>query len=216
MQKDTREDKPMMQQDRSSKRKLIRESYIRIVLVTIISLATTNVCGFIDNIMISNSLGTEALAAVGYYAPLSVLSGLASVIILGAVVLCGNLMGSGQSDKVNSMFNSSFITILVVCSLISVILIVIRNPLSFILGARGDTQQMLADYILGYAPCIALSSLSSLLVSLAAYINETNRTYIAAAALLLGDIAFNAILVKPLGILGIGLASTISASYRCW
>lgn len=160
--------------------------------------------------LISDSLGTEALAAVGYYAPLSVLSGLVSVIILGAVVPCGNLMGSGQSDKVNSMFNSSFITILVVCSLISVILIVIRNPLSFILGARGDTQQMLADYILGYAPCIALSSLSSLLVSLAAYINETNRTYIAAAALLLGDIAFNAILVKPLGILGIGLASTIS------
>ena len=200
-----------MKTDQLSRTKIVREAYIRLVLVSIVSLATTNLCGFIDNIVISRRLGTQALSAVGFFSPVSVLNGLAYVVVLGAVVLCGNFIGSGQSSKVNSLFNSSFITIFVICSLVSMVLLLCRNPLSFLLGARGDAGRLLENYILGYSPCILFSSLSALLISLASFNNEINRTYVAAAVLFFGNLGLDVILVIPLGILGIGLASSISS-----
>lgn len=200
-----------MKTDRISRTKIVREAYFRLVLVSIVSLATTNLCGFIDNIVISRYLGAQALAAVGFFSPISVLNGLAYVVVLGAVVLCGNFIGSGQSEKVNSLFNSSFITIFAVCSLIAMILMICRSPLSILLGARDEAGRMLEAYMLGYAPCIMLSSLSALLISLASFNNELNKTYIAAAAMFFGNMGLDVLLAEPLGIFGIGLASSLAS-----
>lgn len=94
-----------MKPSQSAKHKIIHEAYIRLVLVGIFTLAATNICGFIDNLMIGRYLGERALAAVGYFAPMSVLTGLAYIIILGSVIVCGNYIGSGQQQKVRSLFS---------------------------------------------------------------------------------------------------------------
>jgi Na+-driven multidrug efflux pump len=67
-------------------------------------LLATGFCGFIDNIVINALWGSEGLAAVGYFAPLLSAFGLAYVVILGAVILAGGFIGSGQQDQVNSPF----------------------------------------------------------------------------------------------------------------
>lgn len=48
------------------------------------------------------------------------------------------------------------------------------------------------------------------MMSLAAYNNETNRSYVAVAAMFLCNTVFNLILAGPLGLFGIGLASSVS------
>ena len=85
-----------MTNNRSAKKSIIRESFVRLLLLNIVVLMVNNVSGFVDNIVISRVLGTHALAAVGYFSPLSVVTGLAFVVILGAATLCGNLIGSGK------------------------------------------------------------------------------------------------------------------------
>lgn len=200
-----------MKPSQSAKHKIIHEAYIRLVLVGIFTLAATNICGFIDNLMIGRYLGERALAAVGYFAPMSVLTGLAYIIILGSVIVCGNYIGSGQQQKVRSLFFSAFIAIIAVSTIFVLVLITARGPLSYVLGARDEANGLLMDYILGYSPSILFASLSALFMSFASFNNELNRTYVATAAMFFGNILFDALLVKPLGILGIGLASTMSS-----
>lgn len=65
-------------------------------------------CTLKPGIVISRYLDTHALAAVGYYSPLSFVTGIAYVIILGTASLCGNYIGSGRQRKVNELFTTAF------------------------------------------------------------------------------------------------------------
>ena len=200
-----------MKTDRTAKLRIIHKSYIRLSLVNMAVLMITNVCGFINNIVISRFLGTQELAAVGFFSPVAVLAGLVYVIILGTAVVCGNLIGSGQHEKVNSLFTGSFKILTIYSVIFGLVLVLFRDPLSALLGAQGDVRKLLAAYITGYAPGILFSTLTSYLLSLASFNNEINRSYISSAVMLCGNIIFDLTLVKPLGLLGIGLAYSLSS-----
>ena len=92
----------------SAKKNIIRISYIRLALVSIVTLLAMSACGLIDSIVISRHLDTRAVAAVGYYAPMNVLTDLIYVVGVGACLLCGNFIGSGQQSRVNSLFTTTF------------------------------------------------------------------------------------------------------------
>ena len=200
-----------MKNNRSARKRIIRKSYVRLLLLGIVTLMATNICGFIDNVVISRYLDPRALAAVGYYSPLSVVTGIGYVVILGTASLCGNFIGAGQQSKVNRLFTTAFITLFLIFAAFSVLFISARGMLSSVLGARNEARRLLGEYLVGYAPSIVFSSLSALLMSLASFNDEINRSYVAIAAMLLGNILFDVLLVKPFGILGIGLASTLSS-----
>ena len=69
---------------------------------------------------------------------------------------------------------------------------------------------MLERYIAGYAPSIMFASLNALLMSLASFNNAIKRSYIATLFLSFGNTFLDILLAKPLGLFGIGLASTLS------
>lgn len=194
-----------------AKERIIRESYLRVVLVSIIVIGATNLCGFIDNIVISRFLGTESLAAVGFFSPVTFITGLSYVVVLGTTMLAGNLIGAGKRNEVNVLFTGAFIIILSLITLLVVILIVFRSGVSDILGARGSADVLLEDYILGFAPGMIFSSLAALLLSLASFNNAIRTSYAATAVMFVGNVAADIILAKPMGIFGIGLASTVSS-----
>ena len=91
-----------MQTDRTAKKRIIRKALVRLALINIVVLAATNVCGIIDNMVITTALDTTALAAVGYFAPMSPVIGLCYVLITGTLILSGNLIGSGQQARATS------------------------------------------------------------------------------------------------------------------
>ncbi len=200
-----------MEKNRTAKQKMIRKSFLRLMLVNMVVLIATNVCGFIDNIMVSTFLDTRALAAISCFSPVSAVTGLAFVVILGTIVVCGNLIGSGESERVNMLFTSSFTTIAFTCTVFSALLVIFRSPLASLLGARGEVHQMLSDYIAGFAPGILFSSLTALLTSLAPFNNAIALSYVATGSMFFGNLIFDAVLVRPMGVFGIGLASTLSS-----
>ncbi len=77
-----------------------------------------------DNIIVSKYLGTNALAAVSCFSPLATITGLTYIVILGTVILCGNLIGAGKQDKVNSLFSASFFAITVFCAALAAVMII--------------------------------------------------------------------------------------------
>ncbi len=201
-----------MENSRKVKKKIIVESYTRLVLMGMVVLGATNFCGFIDNIVISRYLGDEALAAVGYFSPVMALSSLSYVIIIGTVILCGNFIGSGQRQKVNSLFTGAFFTIVVIGIIFSLALVIFRAGISEFLGARGQAAKLLMDYIFGFAPGILFANSAAFFLSLTSFNNDIRISYIAAVVLFGGNVLADIALVGPLGIFGIGLASTISSA----
>ncbi len=200
-----------MEKTRTAKKKIIFESYLRLLLVNMVVVASSNICGFIDNIVISRFLGAGALAAVGYFSPILAVSGLSYVIVIGTTMLCGNYIGSGQKDKVNSLFTGAFFTLLIGNLVFILSLMVFREKLSNILCAGSAVGSLLKDYILSFAPSLLFSVQAAFLFSLTSFNNEIGKSYIAAAVMLLVKVLLNLLLVKPLGLIGIGLASSVSA-----
>ena len=197
--------------NQSAKKLLIRKSLIRLMLVNIFVMAATNLCGVIDNLVTSRTLGVEALSALGYFAPVASVTGISYVIILGAVTLSGNLIGSGQAQRVNALFFNCFLAIAVISVVISAACIAFRESISTYLGARGEVHRLLCLYIVGYMPSVVFQALCALLMSLIAFINDIRRTYISTVILLAGNLLADLTLGHALGIFGIGLASTISS-----
>ena len=200
-----------MEGSRKAKKKLIVKSYTKLVLMSMLVLGATNFCGFIDNIVISRYLGDDALAAVGYFSPVAALASLAYVIILGTVILCGNFIGSGERQKVNSLFTGAFFTIVGISSAFVLVLVFFRAGISGLLGAKGQAATLLMEYMLGFAPGILFSNTAAFLLSLTSYNNEIRISCIAALVLFGGNVLADVVLVGPLGLFGVGLASTISS-----
>ncbi len=200
-----------MKTDRSAKQRILRKSYSRLALVNMVVLVATTVCSFIDNVVISNFIGPKALAAVGYFSPVLSITGLVFVLIVGTAILCGNYIGEGEQKKLSTLFTSVFMTITACCTLFSIILIVLRNPISIILGADGEAGTMLSEYIAGFAPSIIFSSLSALLIAISSFNNQINRSYVSTALMFFGNIILDLVFATKLGILGIGLATTLSS-----
>ncbi|SEK78876.1 MULTISPECIES: MATE family efflux transporter [unclassified Butyrivibrio] len=200
-----------MKTNTTTKHAIIWKSYVRLALVNMVAYVVSNICCFIDNIVIGRFLGEHALAAVGLFSPVLVLSGLAFVIIAGAEILIGTLIGAGKQDKVTSLFTSSFITIAFIWAAISIALLIARIPLAGLLGARGESKELLEQYIAGYSFNLLFAALSSLLISVASFNNAIKRSYIATTALFFCDVVFDVLFVNILGIFGVGLASTLSS-----
>ncbi|WP_026527674.1 MATE family efflux transporter [Butyrivibrio sp. VCD2006] len=195
----------------TTKHAIIWKSYIRLAMVNMVAFVALNICSFIDNVVISRFLGEHALAAVGLFSPVLVITGLAFVIISGAEILIGTLIGSGKQDEVNSLFTSSFIAVAVIWTAISITLIIARAPIATMLGAQGESAALLEQYIAGYAFNVLFSSLSSLLISVTSFNNAIKKSYMATASMFIGNFVFDILFANFLGIFGIGLASTISS-----
>ncbi len=181
------------------------------MIINVFILVATCACGLIDNIFVGRMLGENALAAMGFFSPVTVAVGLSYVIILGTQVLTGNLVGAGQTKKVNQLFVSAFITLTVLFAVFSICCFVFNEGLARLLGADEESFDLLCDYIKGYAPGIVPQTLAAMLMALCSFNNDINRSYIGIGAMIVGNTVSDALLIEPLGLFGIGLASSISS-----
>jgi Na+-driven multidrug efflux pump len=74
----------------------------------------------IDSFITSRFLGSEAMAALGFYTPVSNVLFLCYVFITGTQVMCGNSIGRGKSRKTVSIFSTCVVVILIYSLLCSV------------------------------------------------------------------------------------------------
>ena len=191
---------------------LIRGAFLRLMANNIFIFVATCACGVVDNLFVGRTLGQGSLAAMGFFSPIMTAAGLSYVPIMGAQVLAGNYIGEGKTERVNKLFVSVFFALFAAFTLFSTLCVLFRAPLANILGARGDVAVLLCDYITGYAPGIVPQTLAALLMALCSYNNDLKRSYYGIAAMIVGNALGDMLLVGPLGLLGIGIASSISSA----
>ena len=193
-----------------SRYRIIRRAFVRLAVTSMFVVMATNICSFVDNIAVSRMLGTKELAAMGLFSPVAMAAGFSYVLIVGSQVLCANFIGAGKKENVNKLFYSSFAVLGVVFLIFSAVCFFARGWLAGILGAKGLTRTYLSDYMAGYVPCIMPQALCALLMSLVSFNNDMKRSYYSTAVMIIVNAAGDVLLAMPLGIMGIGLASTIS------
>ena len=195
-----------------SKARLIKKSFLNLVSVEVLGVLVNSLNSMIDTVVIGRFLATDAMAAVGFFAPLLTLISLVWVIIIGLQIICGKYIGDGDKESLLAVFSTAVVFLGGLSIIASIFFYVKCDWIASILGAQEDVAILLQEYIKGYSFGIIGQVYCSLLMWFLAFNYDIKLSRIVVGLMVIinsaCDIFFVAIL--PLGIFGLGLASAMS------
>ena len=191
---------------------IVRRAYLRLMPVQVFGIAVTAINGFIDSVITSRFLGTEALAAIGFFGPIGMIIGITWVLTTGVQILCSHYIGAGDKKGVVSTFSACVVLLSCFSLAFTAVCLIGHGALSAAAGARGETARLLSPYILGYAPGIIGQVLSGVLMVFLPFNNDTKRSYAGIGVMLVVNVGMDLLnaLVLHWGTFGMGLATSIS------
>ncbi len=191
---------------------IVKEAYLKLLPVQILGIVVSAINGFIDSLIVGKFLGTDALAAIGYFGPVTTIIGLSWVIITGIQVICSHAIGSGDKDRVVSLFSTGVVVLSVFSIVATAVCLTFHSGLATLLGGRGTTHEMLSQYIVGFAFGIIGQVLSGVLTVFLPFNNDTRRSYLGIATMITSNIIMDliSVFVLHLGCFGIGIATAVS------
>lgn len=173
--------------------------------------------GFVDGLIISRFLGSDAMAAEGIVHPVFSIFGIISgLFAVGMQTRCAREIGRGNRENYLRFVSAAVYAGAILSVIITVLLIIFARPFSVLLGASGNAAD-LADPASRYLTGLSIGAfplIMTVVLSPALQL-DTGRRYIQTGALL--EAVFNVIMdifaVKSgWGLFGVGLA-TAAASY---
>ena len=157
---------------------LVWKAFLRLLPIQIIEIIVFAINTFVDSLITSRYLGTDSIAAIGFFGPVAMVIGITDVIIFGTQIVCGRFIGSGEGDKVVSLFSTGVVFLSVFSLAMTVLCLSFRQPLALLLGAEGNVAGLVADYIAGYAPGIIGQVLAGMLMVFLPFNNDIKRCYL--------------------------------------
>ncbi len=191
---------------------IVREAYLKILPIQILRIVAASVNALIDSVITGKFLGTKSLAAIGFFGPLATVIGISEVITVGVQILCSRYIGNGNQKKAVSIFSTGVVFLSVFSLVITTFTLLFRLPLAEFLGADDETTILLSDYIAGYAPGIIGQVLSGVLTAFLPFNNDTKRSYIGSATIIVSNISMDLlnVFIFHCGTFGIGFATALS------
>lgn len=200
---------------------LFRESislhiFRRVFLTSSMITFTLIGAGFIDTVVISRFEGRDALAAAGLAYPFYYLCGIVyGCLSTGLKSVASRKIGEGDVEGFRRTLSLCLTMGLLVSVAAGIALVAFAEPVAYLFGARGNSAGLLkltADYLTGLSigfPALVMNSV------LATGLQFDNGGRVIRLANLIGmavDVALDLVAVAcGWGMLGIGLASTVSA-----
>lgn len=128
----------------------IKELFLKLLPVQIFISATSSLGALVNGLITGNYLTSDAMIALGLIGPMNaMLSSVASIVSDGSGIVCGRLMGKGDSQKINNLF-TTVITILTIIGIVfSVSIYTFADKLALLFGANELTLAYTANYIRG-------------------------------------------------------------------
>lgn len=191
----------------------VTEMFLSIITVQIFVVIASSLSGLVNGLIIGNYLSQTAMAALGLVIPMtSFLAGISTIVSGGAGILCGNYMGRGDKKKINQVYSSSIIMLVVVGIVLTVIGIVFAEPLAYLFGATSETVLDTAIYIRG----ISIGTIPTLLLPcIIVFLQMCNKSTFSLILTILMAV-FNALFcladihLLNGNIFGIGIATSLS------
>lgn len=186
---------------------------IRFTFPTIVMMIFTSIYGVVDGLFVSNVAGSNAFASVNLIMPaLMILGSVGFMIGTGGSALVSLTLGMGDNKRANEIFSMLIYFLIAAGIIISVVGIIIMEPVAKMLGADEDTLENCVIYgrtlMLGMTPFLLQNAFQSFLVVAERPKMGLVVSVVAGLTNMLLDFLF--IYVLKMGVFGAALATGIS------
>lgn len=124
-------------------RELLIFSMPSIIMMMFMSLYT-----IVDGFFVSRFVGTDALSAINIaYPVINIIIGIGVMFATGGSAIVALKMGERRSDEAKSYFTLIVITVIILCSFISIVTLIFRESIVSFLGAKGSITELVSDYL---------------------------------------------------------------------
>ena len=203
----------------------IGKTILKLSIPLVISQLINVLYNIVDRIYIGNmkDVGGAALAGVGISFPIIlIVSAFAALVGFGGGPIFSIKLGQGKKDEAKNTMVSSFVLLVLLGIILTVILLVFAEPLLYLFGATSKIISYSKDYLIIYA----ISTVSVMLtLGLTSYITAQGNSIIAMLVVVIGAVLN--IILDPifmfafnLGVKGAAvatiLAQTVSAIFVIW
>lgn len=192
---------------------IINEMFWQLFPAQFLSNATSCLSNVINGLIVGNFLAPEALVALGFVSPLTIILGaIASIVSAGARIISGRYMGRSQLDKIKNVYTEAIISLFVIGALFTLIVFMFSNPIALLLGAKEETTALTSIYIKGLAIGIIPTLINPSLMIFLQMNNKSNKSFISVIILAIANLIFSLLNVKVFdgGVFGMGLSTTLS------
>ena len=192
---------------------IVRKTYLSFVITAILTSLTATAGMLIDNIIVGQSLGSEALGAMGIVGPISLIfSACGNICSSGGGAKAAQALGRGQKDRFCQIFTVNMLFVMVSGLLFTVLGMTFAPQIALFLGAKEvllePATQYLYGYFLGTVPTIAVSAMMSFI----RMDGSPKLPLVCIAVMSVTNIILDLMMVYVfhLGMFGMALATTIS------
>ena len=127
--------------------KVSTSSLLKYALPTILSNIFMNIYSIVDQLFVSNLLGTDALSAVSITWPLlSITLAVGVMISTGGCALVSNQMGAGGNEKARENFSFFTLFSVIISAIFCVAGIICRKPILYAMGANDALYPLCEAY----------------------------------------------------------------------
>ena len=195
---------------------MIRKLMFRLLPVQIILMATGTVNMLVSSYFASNFVGTEAMGAVGLYAPLNTFfTAVAQLLVGGSAILCGEYLGRNDQDRLHGIYSLDLIlsTLAGFLFTAAVLLLAVFDLTGFLTSDMA-VRPLLNQYMIGQAIGIIPLILSNQYASFLFIENKGRITQAAVVVYIVVNLALNYLFVGVLHMEAFGLA--LASSLGMW
>lgn len=193
----------------------IEKQFLKFVLPSMLTMLLSGLYTIVDGIFVGFSVGDVGLAGMGIVWPVTaLLMALGMGIGVGGSVVMSTFRGAGEDKKANQARANTFILLIAVSAVITVLLVLLNPTILRALGAEGEVY----DAAIAYIHVIAVGGSMQILASgLIPIIRNSHRTVQAMLIMCVGlvaNITLDALLtiVIPWGLRGAALATILGQS----
>ena len=192
---------------------IITKLFFGLLPVQILMVAIGSINAVIDGVMASNFISPDAMAITGLYMPvIKTIEAANAVLLGGSQILCGQFLGKNQIERTRGVFSLDILVIAALSLVLTGAGLLFPYRMAGALGADEEVREGLTQYILGISAGILPEMLGVQLTSFLQLEKQEKRTYVGIAAMMVANLLLNYLFIKILGLgmLGLGLATTIS------
>lgn len=196
-----------------SNSKVIAKMFFRLLPVQIFLVAISSLNNIIDGTIASNFIGPSAMAITSLFAPIMLLvTAINTVLVTGAQILCGQLLGRNQAERTRSVFSVDLLVTTGISVLVMLMCLLLPGMLANLCGATEGIRLDFINYLRGMAPGIPAYMIGVQLISFLQLEQQEKRTYIGIALMMISNIALDLLFVIKfqMGVFGLGMATTVS------
>ena len=192
---------------------IISKLCFKLLPIQILLAMVNAINGIVSGIFASNSIGEDAMGAVGLYSPISLFVGAAGMMLVGgAQILCGEFKGKNLLSRTQDIFSLDMLISAGLSLLITALLLIMGLfNLSGIFTKDPFLRPLFNQYLIGMSIGILPQILGQQLSGFLSLENQTKRTFAASISYILVNILLNYVFVSRLNmqVFGLALASSI-------